>query len=181
MLDFEFLNFDFDVDSEGSEGGGGNSFFGDAFQTALKAVNATDVPVMVVLSILVIMLWGSTMLGNLWFNPNENMNISASIAIGGLISALLLTRLVTTPLKPVFRALNGSGTPNRPVEGRTGKVRSRVLDSKGGQVELEDAETPLLLSARLSEESESLVRGDEVIVYRYDGKKGVCYVRSNKI
>ena len=184
MLDFEFLDVDFDMDAEGGEGGeaeGGSNFLGDSFHTALKAVNATDVPVMIVLSILVIMLWCCTMLGNLWFNKDGESGLAVAIALGGLVSAVLLTRLTTTPLKPVFRALKGSGTANRPVVGRVGKVRSRVLDTKGGQIEVEDAETPLLLSARLSEESESLVRGDEVIIYRYEQEKGICYVRSNKI
>lgn len=185
MLDFEFLDVDFNLDSEGGESGGdngsGSNFLGESFHTALKAVNATDVPVMIVLSILVIMLWCCTMLGNLWFNEDGASGLAVAIALGSLVSAVLLTRLLTTPLKPVFRALKGSGSANRPVEGRVGKVRSRVLDTKGGQIEVEDAETPLLLSARLSEDSNSLVRGDEVIVYRYDKEKGICYVRSNKI
>ena len=184
MLDFEFLDVDFNLDAEGSEGGdaeGGSSFLGDSFHTALKAVNATDVPVMIVLSILVIMLWCSTMLGNLWFNQDGEASLAVAIAFGGLVSAVLLTRVTTTPLKPVFRAMKGSGTANRPVEGRIGKVRSRTLDTTGGQIEVEDAETPLLLSARLSEESDSLVKGDEVIIYRYDQEKGICYVRSNKL
>lgn len=182
MLDFEFLDVDFNGDSEGGgEAQGGHNFLGDSVHTALKAVNATDVPVMIVLSILVIMLWCSTMLGNLWFNQGGESGLAVAIAFGALISAVLLTRLVTTPLKPIFRALKGGGTANRPVEGRIGKVRSRVLDTKGGQIEVEDATTPLLLSACLSEESESLVRGDEVIIYRYDAEKGICYVRSNKL
>lgn len=182
MLDFEFLDFDFDVEAE-AEGGEigdgtqGPGLFGNVFQGALKAVNATDVPMMVAMSILVIVLWGCVMLGNLWFNGDGSMSLAVFIALGSLISSVVLTKLITNPLKPVFRALKGGSSSNRPVLGRTGTIRSATLDQSGGQIEVEDEENPLLMTAKLVEGAPAMAKGEEVIIFRYDREKGVCHVR----
>ena len=81
-LDLDFLDVDLDQDVDVSasatvDAGGQGNGHGDVpgqgvvmnvFHGALRAINATDVPVMVVFSILMIMMWLCAMLGNLWFN-----------------------------------------------------------------------------------------------------------------
>lgn len=199
-VDLDFLHVDFDshvetdvhvdLDPGGVDagahadaGGGGGADTGHgpflgAFHGALKAVNATDVPIMIVLSILLIVTWVCAMLGNHWFNA-EGANLRGTlIGVGALAGGLVLTRLLTEPLKPVFRAMKGEGTPNRPVVGRSGTVRTIEITDRSGQVEISEKGEVLLLNARLAEGARPLARGAEVIVYDYDEDTGVYYVRS---
>ncbi|MFP6878704.1 MAG: hypothetical protein VCA37_17900 [Roseibacillus sp.] len=116
-LDLEFLNVDFDahvdtdndvdVDAGDFDGGGHGPFLGFV-HGALKIVNGTDVPIMAVFSSLFIFLWICAMLGNLWFNPDGTEFRGTMIGLGSFVGAVLLTRLATEPLKPIFRAMKGA-------------------------------------------------------------------------
>ena len=191
-VDLDFLHFDFDahVDSDvdvemdvdaGGDAGGAENGHGPmlgAFQGALKLVNATDVPLMIVLSILFIMMWMCAMLGNLWFNADEGNVRGTLLGLGAIGAGLVLTRIATEPLKPVFRAMKGDGTENRPVVGRSGKVRTHQITDQSGQVEIEEKGEVLLLNARLAEGASPLERGTEVIVYDYNQENGIYYVKN---
>lgn len=190
-LDLDFLDVDLDPDVDVSasasvDAGGQGNGHGDVpgqgvvmnvFHGALRAINATDVPVMVVFSILMIMMWLCAMLGNLWFNAGGGDGLGTIIGLSAVAGGLLLTRVLTEPLKPVFRAMRGAGTPNRPVVGRSGKVRSHELDEQSGQVEIEEKGEVILINARLADGSEPLSQGAEVIVYDYNDERGIYYVR----
>lgn len=195
-LDLNFLDFDFDHDvgvdvdtdvdtdldaggdSSSSDSGQGHGSLMGIFHGALKAVNATDVPLMIVLSILMIMMWMCAMLGNLWFNSGGGDVRATLIALGAVAAGLVLTRLATEPLKPVFRAMKGAGSENRPVVGRSGTVRTAEITDESGQVEIEEKGEVILLNARLAEGASPLERGTEVIVYKYDADSGIYYVKS---
>ena len=170
-VDLDFLDVDFDTDSD--DGG-----MGGALQSALKLVNAKDVPVMVVLSIIVILLWACTMIGNLWFNAEQSGFAGGIIVLAALVAAVILTRFVVAPLKPFFRLLRTDEDNHLPVIGRTGIVRTAVIDARSGQVEVENAGAPLLLNARLSTDGPTLPRNSEVIVISYDADSGIYAVRS---
>lgn len=186
----DFLNIDIDVDASvegGDVGGDGHSAHHDSgggghfmgfLSGALRVVNATEVPIMAVLSILCLMLWMCTMLGNLLLNSGGNSTMGAFIALGSLVAAIILTRLVTAPLKPFFRMLKSDSSENRPVIGRTGVVRTNGLTSKGGQVAIEEGGESIILTARLVESSPPLPRGTEVLVFRYDEDTGIYYVKN---
>jgi hypothetical protein len=192
-LDLHFLHLDVDghadaqVDAhadahaDGHADGGhesGHGHFLATFHGALKLVNATDVPLMIVLSILGIMMWGCAMLGNLWFNPQDTNLRGTIVGVGAIAGGLVLTRLLTEPLKPVFRAMKGDGTPNRPVIGRSGTVRTNELTDRSGQVQIEENGEVLLHTARRAEGADPLHRGTEVFVYGYDTEKGIYYVKN---
>lgn len=194
-LDLDFLNVDTDADLDvdpgmdiegGADGDGGGADAGDyghgpflgIVHGALKVVNGTDVPIMAVLSFLFIFLWLCAMLGNLWFNPEGGDFRGTVIGFASLGGAIVLTRLATKPLKPVFRAMKGDGTPNRPVVGRAGTVRTGEVSPESGQVEISEGGEVLLLNARLGADAEPLPRGTEVVVYDYDKARGIYYVKS---
>ena len=191
-LDLEFLNVDFDAhvdtdidvdvdagdfDGGGDHGGGHGPFLGFV-HGALKIVNGTDVPIMAVFSFLFIFLWICAMLGNLWFNPDGTEFRGTMIGLGSFVGAVLLTRLATEPLKPIFRAMKGDGTEHKPVVGRSGTVRSGEITTENGQVEIEESGEVLLLNARLGEGAKPLPRGTEVVVYNYDKESGIYYVKN---
>ncbi len=101
VLDLEFL--DAEVDADGPDES--DSTMSQWLHGALRIVNAKDVPVMVVLSVLVILLWACAMIGNLWFNPGAGALAGGIIALGALAAAVVLTRFAVAPLKPFFRVL----------------------------------------------------------------------------
>jgi len=174
VLDLEFLDADFNSDGIDNP----DTTAGQWLQGALRIVNAKDVPVMVVFSILVILLWACAMLGNLWLNPGRTGFLGGVIAIVGLVAAVILTRFVVTPLKPFFRIIRAEDEKLPPVIGRTGVVRTAVVDERSGQVEVENAEAPLLLNARLLPGAAPLSRNTEVIVISHDPLTGIYTVRS---
>lgn len=170
------VDADLDVDA-GDATGAAHGPFMEGFHGALKLVNATDVPLMIVLSILIVMMWFCAGIGNMILNPGGGNFMGTIVGVGSLIGGLVLTRLITEPLRPMFRAMKGKGMENKPVVGRGGTVRSHELDEKSGQIEIDEKGEVLLLNARLSEGSTPLKRGDEVVVYEYDQEKSVAYVK----
>ncbi len=174
VLDLEFL--DVEVDADGPDES--DSTMSQWLHGALRIVNAKDVPVMVVLSILVILLWACAMIGNLWFNPGSGALAGGIIALGALAAAVVLTRFAVAPLKPFFRVLRAEDEKHLPVIGRTGFVRTALVDERSGQVEVQNSEAPLLLSARVLPGTAALPRDTEVIVVSHDPASGVYTVRS---
>lgn len=173
-VDLDFLDVDFDTDGPDGDDGG----MGGALQSALKFVNARDVPVMIVLSFLVILLWACAMIGNLWFNAAQSGWIGGIIVIASLVAAVILTRFLIAPLKPFFRLLRADDEKHAPVIGRTGLVRTATIDERSGQVEVDNVGASLLLNARLNTGSAPLPRNSEVIVISHDADSGIYTVRS---
>ena len=174
VLDLEFL--DAEVDADGPDES--DSTMSQWLHGALRIVNAKDVPVMVVLSVLVILLWACAMIGNLWFNPGAGALAGGIIALGALAAAVVLTRFAVAPLKPFFRVLRAEDEKHLPVIGRTGVVRTALVDERSGQVEVQNSEAPLLLSARVMPGTPPLPRDTEVIVVSHDPASGIYTVRT---
>ncbi len=184
-VDLDFLDVDFDSHGHGADGAHSHSHDGHHDSShdswlhgALRFVNATDVPVMIVLSVLVILLWACAMIGNLWFNAQQSGLTGGIIVVSALVAAVLLTRLVVAPLKPFFRMIRGDDEKHPPVVGRTGMVRTAWVDERSGQVEIEMQGAPLLINARVATGTFSLPRNTEVIVIANDPETGIYTVRS---
>jgi len=195
-VDLDFLSIDLDLDTDidldvdmdvdtdvdldaGGDGAGGHHTPGAGIlHGALRFMGATDVPIMAILSIMIVFLWTGTMIGNLWLNPGQLPFMGTMIGVGSLVTAFILTRIVTYPLRPFFRAFKKGGPENRPVVGRSGVVRSRELTEENGQVAIEEKGEQIYLNARLMTESSPLERGAEVLVYKHDKDTGIYYVRS---
>ena len=144
---------------------------------ALRILNAKGVPLMIVLSVLIVYLWGCSMLGNLWFNPQLSGGIGSLICIGALVAALALTRLTVTPLKPLFLLIQDDPEAAKPVVGRSGIVRTARVSESEGQIEVENPGAPLLLNARTAVGAGPIPRGTPVLIIRYDATTGIHIVR----
>ena len=163
---------------DGHSGNGDSHPLGEVMHGALRFLNAQGVPLMMVLSVLIAYLWGCSMLGNLWFNKALTGGTGTLVSIGALVVAIILTRLTAAPLKPLFRLIQDDPEPAKPVLGRTGVVRTALVNEREGQVEVENAGAPLLLNARIATGSPPLPRGTIVLVIRYDDSSGIYIVRS---
>ena len=169
-LDFEMLDglldldTDADVDVDVDSGDSHSSHHGGGIlKSAADFMNATDVPIIFVLSLLTLFTWAANLLGNHYFNPQHSALVASGISAAALVIGILSTKWLTIPLKPLGKLLKSSEN-QEPVIGRAGIVRSPHLDHQFGQVEVEAKGAPLLLNARMSAEGESLPKGTSILV-----------------
>ncbi len=150
--------------------------FANIMSGMMRLVNASDIPLMVVITLLVIFLWTCLMISQHLFGnfPLPDW----SLTLGSLFVALLLTRITTPALRPFFRALKKDAEQHVPVIGRTGVVRTCELTDSHGQIEVPDPIGPMLLNARLKPGMPPLKKGDEVIVFEYDPDRALYFVKA---
>jgi hypothetical protein len=173
-LDLDFIGVDFG--DGGADSGDGGTLFGGSIRWLFKFIHGDVVPLPALGSFLLVYEWGSVMLGNHYWNPDEDLKQAGVIAVWSLIPAFILTKMTGAMLRPMFYALKGTEGEAKPVIGRKGRVRSKTLDESSGQIEVEDPEVPLLLNARLAPGTEALSRGDLVVVESHDKERDVYFV-----
>lgn len=172
VFGIDTLDLDLDGEVDGDAGHSGSS----PLVAVLKFVNATDVPLMAVLSILSIFMWVMTMMGNYYLNPELNDGWIFAIFAGSFVIGIVLTKFATAPLVPVFRKMKELEKAE-PAVGGVGVVISKSVDEKYGQVEQKRKEgAPAILNCRISG-GEPIPRGSEVSVVSYDKDSGVYLVR----
>lgn len=163
-VDLDALDIDLDVETDGADGVGEG-----IFAILLRFVNAHDIPVTIVLSLLSVFMWAGAILTNYYFNPEQNSLLAMAFLLVNLIISTLVVKFVTEPLRPFMRAIKDDGELQEPLVGMSGVVKSRVMDSSFGQVEVpRDKGAPALLNAILPEGQEPLVRGDQILVIDFD-------------
>jgi hypothetical protein len=176
-FDFDFIGFS--GDHGGFDSGDGGGLADGSTRWLLRFVNADLVPVPAVLSFLLLYEWAAVMMASYLRRPVEGWGEQLTIYALGLLPALLLTKLTTRMMRPMFYALRGIEGEAKPVIGRTGRVRSGVCDEISGQVEVEHPESPLLVNARVAAGAAALVRGTTVTIESFDAEKGVYLVQSH--
>lgn len=153
-------NLDLDVDADADAEIEGSS----VSVGLLKFFNVGEVPIMVLLSVLVSLLWAGAVLGNHYFNAGGSYAIAFGLFLANGFVGLFLTKMITTPLKPLMRKLKEC-EKHRPVVGRVCVVKTSEVTETFGQAEAEDdSGNPLLLHVRVSEGSPSLTKGDRALV-----------------
>lgn len=172
VFGIDSLDLDFDGDLDGDINHSGSS----PMVAILKFVNATDVPLMAVLSILSIFMWVMTMMGNYYLNPDLNDIWIFAIFAGSFVVGIVLTKFATAPLVPIFRKMKELEKAE-PAVGGVGIVISKSVDEKYGQVEQKRKEgAPAILNCRISG-GDAIPRGSEVSVVSYDKDSGIYLVR----
>lgn len=177
-IDIDALDIDFsadaDADMETDVSAGSAGLFG----SFLKMVNATDIPLMMVLSVLNLFMWMFAIISNVAFNPSQSWLIAAGLLVVNFIVSCVCTKIVTQPLKPLVKAFKKGENDDEPVIGRVGIVKSRIIDSNYGQVEVPRVSgAPAIVNCRLSDDEEPLTRGSEVLVFDKDKEKNLFLVR----
>lgn len=173
------VDFDADVDIDLDADAHGDHHSGSFFGGIMKFVNAQDVPLMVILSLLTLFMWTISIFANYYFNPNQSDLLALGYLAGNFITSVLLVKVVTQPLRPLMRAIKNDTDAPPPVVGSVGIVKSRLLDQHFGQVEvIRDKGAPALLNCKLREGEEGQMRGSEVLIYDFDKENDRYLVRS---
>jgi len=156
---------DADVDVDAGEVQGGDGVFG----FILRVVNAHDVPVMMVLSLLTLFMWMISIVSNFYLNSGQSIWIALALFVGNFVISVILVKVVTQPLLPLFQSIKNDKEHQEPIIGSTGVVKSRTLDGKFGQCEIiRPKGAPALLNCRMAEGESPLKRGDEILVIGQD-------------
>ncbi len=162
------LDFGADVDGD----------LGDVPAAMLRVVNAGLIPVTIVLSILVLLMWVSAMFLNFYLNPGQSWLLASGYFFASFILGVIGTKIITQPLVPLMKRLKDTETV-APVIGQIGVVRSIEMDSTYGQVEVERADgAPAILNAKLGADSPAIPRGTQVAIVYMDEKTGVYLARA---
>lgn len=168
-------SLDTNLDGGGDDAAGN---LGDLPSAMLRVVNAGFVPLTVVLSILILMMWLGTITLNYYFNPGQSWLIAAGFLVVSFVFAVIATKILTQPLVPLMRKLKEAENI-APVIGEVGVVRSIEMDSKYGQVEVErPGGAAALLNARLGVGAEPVPRGTPVAIISLDESSGLYLVRA---
>lgn len=179
LMDIDALDGFLGLDDDGEPGNDAN---GGALHGVIKALGFADAPLMFILTVFSLILWGANVLGNLYFNPEATGGIGAIVLVCALVSAFAVTRLTIRPLRPLMRLMRD--TEKRvAISGLTGTVRSLSVTNDSGQVEVERDGASILLHARVGAGAKPLPRGTKVLVVMAEGEDGTYLVRpldSNK-
>ena len=163
VADFD-SDVDIDVDADGDVPGSEG-----VFGFLLRVVNAHDIPVMLVLSLLTLFMWIISIASNFYLNSGESGLIAMGLFAANFVISVILVKLVTQPLRPMFRSIKNDKEHQEPLIGSSGIVKSRVLDGNFGQCEVVRPKgAPALLNCRLAEGEEPLVRGAKILVIGLD-------------
>lgn len=168
------LDSDVDLDASGDNA---NVGLGGMAAAMMRVVNAGYIPLTIVLSILILMMWIASILLNYYFNQGQSIFLAGGFVVVAFILGVIATKAITQPLVPFMKKLKDAENA-APVIGEVGVVRSRQIDSEYGQVEVERPDgAPALLNARLGADSEPMPRGTPVVIISIDEKSGVYLAR----
>lgn len=166
LIDFNFADLDLDVSAETDAeldtvaGEGGNWL-----HAGLQFFNFGHVPFMVAFSFLTICMWAFSILIN-YYVGHGSWATAAILFLPNLAASLLATKLITAPLIPIFRHLDGSETPVDYI----GQECTLTLPASGstmGQAEVLINNSPLLVNVKTVSEQQ-LEKGIKALIVNED-------------
>ena len=134
---------------------------------------------MIVLSVLVLTSWTFSMVANHYWTGGSSLLALAFLGVNFVVT-IIITRYVTMPLKPLFRAINKQY--DKPVEliGAHCKILTTEANGEFGQGEITTDGAPLLINVRVLN-NETLRRGDLAVVVREDKENRIFYITANPL
>jgi hypothetical protein len=186
IFDFSSLDFDIDIDADidmdvdvdvdadtDIDASGGGSIV----LAILGFFNFGKVPFMVVMSILALGLWTVAILTNYYFS-NGSIWFSIFLLIPNLFVSLLIAKIVTTPLIPLFDSIARDEAKQIDYIGLLGELVLETSNTSTGQIEIKYEKRLITLSVKAVEEQEGMIkRGTEVVIAYYDEAEKLFYVR----
>lgn len=170
-LDLGDADLDIDTEAELEVDAGGLAWLGGA----LQFFHFGKMPFMVIMSFIIIPAWMLNMLANHYLGGGSLL-FAAAIFFPVLFVSLLLAKVFTWPLLPVFKALD---TAEEALD-YVGMQAELVLPAgpdKSGQARILHEDAPLLLTVRSEPDGEALAKGEQVIITRQADSPGLYFVR----
>ena len=138
----------------------------------LKSLNIGLVPLMVWLSAFALSLWVITML---WDHPATHESVGRELVVLFRNGVLAISgRKAADPAATGSVQRRGGATRQGPGRARVFGRNPEVTD-RSGQIRCETGAAPLLLNARIQQESEPLAKGDRAVIVEIDSE-GIYFV-----
>lgn len=152
------LEFESDVDVTG----------GNPLLSFLKFFNVGDIPIMILLTVLILVLWIMSLVTTLYFNPENSGWIALAWVVPNLVISLFLTKFLTTPLRRLFQQMKkGIAAPTK-IVGNNCIITTGEATQTSGQAEMrQEGGPPISLNVR-SKPGMKLLRGDEARVIAHN-------------
>ena len=177
IFGLDSMDIDFDADLNVNSDGNTDSHLPTPIMSALRFVNAADVPLMAILTLLSIFMWVGSMIANYYLNPHLLEWLFLVIFLSSFVGSVILVKITTAPLVPLFRRMKELEKAE-PAVGGTAIVISKEVDSKYGQAEQKRTKgAPAILTCITTEET-PIPRGTEVSIVSYDKDTGIYKIRT---
>jgi len=147
---------------------------GSLFTQALTFLNVGQVPLTLVLSVLALCLWLGSMISNRYFTGGS-IPLATVALLPNFVVAVVATRYVTLPFRPIFRAINRDRNEGVVVLGQRCIVTTSEATPEFGQAEIKTDGAPLLLNVRTLNDT-SLSRGETAVVVRVDKDRSLYFI-----
>ncbi|MFK7775645.1 MAG: hypothetical protein AB8F94_26115 [Saprospiraceae bacterium] len=165
------IDVDLDVDAD-VDGAGGTSGW---LAGALHFFNFGKLPTMVILSFVILFAWMINVLLNHYMGGGS-LVFALILMLPNLFISLLLTKIITTPLIPVFKQLN---TPEEDVDfvGMTCKLTVTANKTKKGQAEVIHENRSLLIYVKVDDDVNEINKGEDAIILRPSKDASYFFIR----
>ena len=163
------LDVDLDADVDGAEGTSG------WLAGALHFFNFGKLPMMVILSFVILFAWMINVLLNHYYGGGS-LVFALMLMLPNLFISLLLTKIITAPLIPIFQQLN---TPEEDVDfvGMLCKLTVTANKTKKGQAEVIHENRSLLIYVKVDDDVDEINKGEEAIILRPSKDASYFFIR----
>jgi len=167
------VDVDIDADVDADATGIGSAVGGSLFIGILRFLNFGRVPFMVLLSTIILSTWSIAIYCNhdaSFINPGNSTSMAAILFFPNLIISLLLSKIFTAPLVPIFAKLN-TAEKALVIDGKVGTLMTSIKEEETGQLKIDINGSIVSLSVQ-SNNGKSIQKGDKVVVIEKtdDGK-----------
>lgn len=154
------VDLDVDADMEADVDGADGTF--STLDTLLTFMNLRDIPFMIMFSVFSLILWMGALIGNHLLGDNSWMFYILAF-FPNVIGSLLITKVVTMPLRPFFRAFKDTGDARVEILGQICTMVTDADTTRLGQAEVTLSGAPLRLNVK-TWKNRALKKGDRAIV-----------------
>ena len=174
VLDVSLFDIDVDIDAD-VDTDADISFQGHGlFHAVLVFLNIDCIPLMIVLSLVIIFFWGFAIAATLL--PFETGGfIAAGLLIPEFFLAMFLTKIVTMPLRPIFKKVNMHSFDNTKTVGKFCILKNDLASEKLGQAEISMADRVLVINVKVRDD-DVFKKGDKALVIEKDVEKDFYYI-----
>lgn len=164
-IDLDFFEIDLDLDADGS----------GAFYAILVFLNINKLPFMLVISIITLNFWIISML--IYYLPIDIGGLlNGLLLIPAFLISLLITKVVTSPLKGLFDSNKVQDDRFNEIKGQLCTLMCDVKEGRLGQGKIERDGAELLINVKSEYDEDTFEKGEEVYVSKKDNNKNIYYI-----
>jgi hypothetical protein len=176
LIDLDALDVDFEVDLDADADVSGHVGDGGVIGV-LKFLNVGEVPLMILLTTFVMVLWLIGVMAHLLVGE-WSVGVQLLALIPMIIVGVLATKVLTQPLRKLFEQLDADASAGSvTVMGQRCTVVSATVTRRSGQAEILAGAVPVKINVRTTDDADPLKRGDEAVVVQDRDERGVYVVR----